>query len=246
MPQRPVGPSANLAQAFVSLVVLVFFSRNLGCLDQELSYIEFFAGKGNVFNAVKEVYPAAAVDLEYLRDPRFKRNNPMDLNSDSGLALAIWLVLQGRLDSFYVLLATVCSSWVPTNAGTSKRSVIYAEGNTKLPYIADANCLTSRSILICLLVCCLGGTFLLEQPGSSLMRYYFRWVWLRQKIPVFRVAWWMKMYGAPTAKRHQAFTNNPYAEEYNLGKLKPSRYKSNVKTVRRWVDKAGKKRWAGT
>ncbi|CAE7470841.1 unnamed protein product, partial [Symbiodinium necroappetens] len=90
--------------AFVSLVVLVFFSRNLGCLDQEYRLLW------------------------------------------AEIRLAIWLVLQGRLDSFYVLLATVCSSWVPTNAGTSKRSIIYAEGNTKLPYVADANCLTSRRL----------------------------------------------------------------------------------------------------
>ena len=46
-----------------------------------------------------------------------------------------------------------------------------------------------RSILLCALTCCLGGTFLLEQPGSSLLRYYNRLVWLRLQVPAIWTHW---------------------------------------------------------
>ena len=106
-------------------------------------------------------------------------------------------------------MAVVCSSWVPTNCGTSKRSIAYAEGNSGLDYVAAANCMTSRSlsesqyslfcvqersfgtiranlrcILLAMLVVSVQGTFLIEQPGSSLMRYYFRMEELIRRLPV--------------------------------------------------------------
>ena len=40
-----------------------------------------------MFRCVREVYPGAAVDLEYLKDEKYAHNNPMDINSTSGLAL---------------------------------------------------------------------------------------------------------------------------------------------------------------
>ena len=50
---------------------------------QDLSFIEFFAGEGNVFRVVrKHGYPAAAVDIEYMENP--PPNNPMDINSPAG------------------------------------------------------------------------------------------------------------------------------------------------------------------
>lgn len=49
---------------------------------QDLRYLEFFAGKGEVFTAVKAEHTAVAVDLEYLSGV----GHAMDINSDSGLA----------------------------------------------------------------------------------------------------------------------------------------------------------------
>ena len=64
----------------------------------------------------------------------------------NALRLAIWLVLQGRPGCFFVLLAVVCSSWVPTNCGTSRRSIAFAEGRDSLSYVAAANCMASRCL----------------------------------------------------------------------------------------------------
>ena len=58
--------------------------------------------------------------------------------------LAIWLILQGRPDQFFCLIAVVCSSWVPTNCGTSRRSIAYPEGNTRHAYVVAANQMASR------------------------------------------------------------------------------------------------------
>ncbi|CAK9074833.1 unnamed protein product, partial [Durusdinium trenchii] len=136
----------------------------------DLRYLEFFAGKGEVFTAVKAEHTAVAVDLEYLSGV----GHAMDINSDSGLALAIWLVLNCREDSFVVLFATCCSSWVHINSGTSKRSLLLPEGATQLDYIVNSNKMVARCVLLFMLVVARGGTYLLEQPGSSLMRHYHR------------------------------------------------------------------------
>ena len=60
------------------------------------------------------------------------------------IRICIWLVLQCRHADFFGLLAIVCSSWVPINIATSKRSVALPEGNTALSYVANANCMCSR------------------------------------------------------------------------------------------------------
>ena len=133
------------------------------------------------------------------------------------LRLCIWLILNCREDHFFCLFATVCSSWVHLNTGTSRRSVLLPEGDTSRGYIQASNKMTSRNfiwihyfpvstqfisyvvtiiililyvmsimciadqlrtILLFCLIMCRGGTYMLEQPCSSLMRHFFRFEWL--------------------------------------------------------------------
>lgn len=137
-------------------------------------------------------------------------------------------------------------------------------------------CSPSRSILLALLTVAMGGSFMIEQPGSSLMRYYGRLQWLTQQCPalwlnyhhgvvmklyllmcmcvrvpisqVYRTAWWMAHYGARTAKRHQGFSNNKWVEVYNRGKLLRTQFRADpkYKTAKYRVDEFGVKRWTGT
>ena len=51
------------------------------CCMEELHYLEFFAGRGEVFTAVRADHAAAAVDLEYMDG----KGHAMDINSQSGL-----------------------------------------------------------------------------------------------------------------------------------------------------------------
>ena len=64
---------------------------------------------------------------------------------------------------------------------------------------------------------------------------------------VYKTTWWMGFYGAPPAKRHKGFSNNPWTRKYNLGKLKNKFKKDkNFKPVVQYTDAAGQKRWKGT
>ena len=63
--------------------------------------------------------------------------------------ICIWLVLQCSEDNFFCLLALVCSSWTPVNAGTSKRSLVLPSGNELLAYVCDGNSMCERSLGSC-------------------------------------------------------------------------------------------------
>ena len=60
--------------------------KSLSCptqVLQDLTYLEFFAGEGEVFRCIRgDHHPSCAVDLEYMEG----RGHAMDVNSPSGLA----------------------------------------------------------------------------------------------------------------------------------------------------------------
>ena len=122
---------------------------------------------------------------------------------------AIHLILCCKEGSFATLWATVCSSWVQINSGTSFRSILNPSGDLSRKYINDANTMTSRKLdssnaflchgkstmrsllmkcprmcLLLLLVVARGGSWLLEQPRSSVMGEYHRF---KQVCDTFRV-----------------------------------------------------------
>ena len=45
-----------------------------------------------------------------------------------------------------------------------------------------------RCVLLALLVAARGGSFMLEQPGGSMMEYYDKLVWLAGRVPAARTA----------------------------------------------------------
>ncbi|CAL1131298.1 unnamed protein product [Cladocopium goreaui] len=174
------------------------------------------------------------------------RTNPFDFMTPCGFGIAVWLISQCRPKNFFILLATVCSSWVHVNAGTSRRSMLLPEGREDLPYIQLANGMASRTCLLCLLTLIQGGSYMVEQPGSSCMPHYKRFVWLSRVSKVFRIAWWMAHYSSPSPKRHLGLTNNVWADKLNKGKLtKEAREKLTLKPVDRTVSKSGKRGYKG-
>lgn len=67
---------------------------------QELRYVEFFAGKGEVFSAVRAGgTPAMAVDIEYMTG----RDHAFDINSVSGLPFLCCTSLKSHIYWFHVL-----------------------------------------------------------------------------------------------------------------------------------------------
>ena len=64
--------------------------------------------------------------------------------------IAVWLLLQCKPNNFFTLLATVCSSWVGINNGTSRRSILLPEGREDLLYIQIANGMAARLLELCI------------------------------------------------------------------------------------------------
>ena len=113
--------------------------------------------------------------------------------------LAVWVLLNGNPSGCLVWLAVVCSSFCCVNVGTSKRSPTTPWGNTDLGYVNLGNCLLSRAILLIKLATCLGYTWVIEQPGGSLLPWYPRFerhVWKVR--PMWHASWWARHYKALT------------------------------------------------
>lgn len=62
----------------------------LAPVEKELTFVEFFAGDGNVWAAIRaDNHPSVPIDISYMDSCGNRGNNQMDINSDAGLALAV-------------------------------------------------------------------------------------------------------------------------------------------------------------
>ena len=121
-------------------------------------------------------------------------------------------------------------------------------------------------MLLAILAVARGGTFMIEQPGGSLMEFFPKLTWLYKQTPVprqiyaifcisvvckvWKCCWWMAHYDGPTAKRHKAFTNSRAVNKFNRGRLDvkalAKRKDPAAQPTERYQDKSGKWRWKGT
>lgn len=100
-----------------------------------------------------------ALDREY--------GDHLDINSDSGLAIAIVCLLRVR-DRGLAFIAAQCSSWVWINRMVSKRNAADTHGDTAIPSVREGNMLNSRVGLLCVMAFMIGVRFVIEQPSASL------------------------------------------------------------------------------
>ena len=96
---------------------------------QDLTYLEFFAGEGEVFRCIRgDHHPSCAVDLEYMEG----RGHAMDVNSPSGLAFlslhkgSDWMAfstiyIYNTCISMYIYIH-VMSMYIQRNGFESKQS----------------------------------------------------------------------------------------------------------------------------
>ena len=163
--------------------------------------------------------------------------------------------------------------WLSFQAGSPKR----AQNGCR------QSCLVcvSRTCLLILAISAMGGTWVLEQPRSSLVDWHPRvrllfkllpkvggskehsetfkqvHVWLplfkhlhayhEDTLKVYEARWWACMYGAPTAKRHKAWSNSPTVQLLDLGRMVKALYRQNsVKSTRRYRSRRGKVSWCGS
>lgn len=207
-------------KVLILAVLLLLWSPNVGTLCQAYDFAEFFAGKASCSKAMFAAgYGTASLDILY-HNPVPDKENPMDILTASGMALALATILNCKPGAFVTLLGVVCSSWTAVNQGTSRRHITHPLGSQNYDYVHAANVMVSRVVLLIWLIESLGGVWCLEQPSSSLLRWHPRMLELFQKFQVYSARWWMASYGARTPKRHVMYSNSKDISWFNLGKLR--------------------------
>ncbi|CAL1152822.1 unnamed protein product [Cladocopium goreaui] len=238
-------------QVVLLLVLLVSFLELPP--THEYQVLEFYAGVGRIAAMSKYVgYRSCALDVEYGRE-RFDKQgkrSPMDINSDSGLVLAIHLLLHSEFEAAVAVLAVVCSSMVPVNRGSTDRSFMTPLGNEYFLAVRKSNKLTSRSVLCMLLLVALGGTYLMENPVNSLVALHPRYVWFCARlqelgIPTYKIAFWMRKYKAMSYKRTWIWSISSQICSLDLGSLTASERQGCTATTTRYRDKNGKLKFKG-
>lgn len=88
-------------------------------------------------------------------------------------------VLRGEANGHFVKWSGLkCSTWVSISRPSTGRSFFAPEGNQERKCVAEGNQMAARCALVCALVFALYGTFVVEQPSSSLLFRHPRMQWL--------------------------------------------------------------------
>ena len=138
------------------------------------------------------------------------------------------------------LVATECSTFVHINSGTSRRSKANPDGDPQAPSVERGNALAAHSSLLLLIIHLLSMTFLLEQPGSSVLMETCRMQWLIETInslgwKVYKQAFWMAVFGHPNPKRTVLWSNNVAVRVFTTPKVAFTQ--KGPPTVDRYVSK---------
>ncbi|CAK8988137.1 unnamed protein product [Durusdinium trenchii] len=215
--------------------------------SQELFFIESFAGNAEATRSVQSTFPqrmAVALDLKY--------SETLDINSNSGMGAALVAVLKGDADGFVHWMGIQCSTWIGTSRGSTGRSKsnplgVDSESNRR------ANLMTARLALLCLLTVALNGTFVIEQPISSLIMHHPRMQCLHASFEIYRCGFWMWWYGARTPKRTVLWSSSRAVGQFwtrRLQRVKVEQARAldpnPPQPVKKYKDSEGKPRYHGT
>jgi hypothetical protein len=158
-----------------------------------LELLEVFAGEQAVTLAAQE---AGRLSVGYeIRTCK----DYMDFLGDRGFAYCLQLGL-ALLPCAQMMMAPVCSSFVWINRSTSKRSLLNPLGDQKKLYVAQANCMASRVVLMALIALAKGVLLFIEQPRGSLLEAHPRFQWFVQRHTLYRCSINMQSFGGETLK----------------------------------------------
>jgi hypothetical protein len=197
-----------------------------------LELLEVFAGEQAVTLAAQE---AGRLSVGYeIR----KCKDYMDFLGDRGFAYCLQLCL-ALVPCAQMMMAPVCSSFVWINRYTSKRSLLNPLGDQRKLYVAQANCMASRVVLMALIALAKGVLLFIEQPRGSLLEAHPRFQWFVKRHTLYRCSINMKSFGGETLKptwlycAHQCIQHFPAYGKY-------SGAETSKATVIRTVNSAGK------
>ncbi|CAK9083901.1 unnamed protein product [Durusdinium trenchii] len=185
-----------------SEVLLLLWQENLtfdgssGSFD----FLELFSGKGEVTKLWRDHgFRCCSVDLDYA--------DCMDFEKHSTFALCLWAILNEVPDAFNVL-APVCGSWSTVSRGSTLRNYVNPMGHQPYNSVAFGNRMTSKCVLLILVMLACNCIFALEQPSQSLMPRHKRLEWLLNRVAyVYEVHFWAMHYGKECPKRTMMLSN---------------------------------------
>ena len=184
------------------------------------------------------------VRLQILVNPEF-----MDILSPKGFVYALLLALKCKTMESFAMLATVCSTWVFINRGTSGRSLWRPMGDEWKPSVKAANIMVARMVLVKYLLEAKRIFWILEQPQSSIQIEHDR---LQEFVanmsaagtPVRKAFTWMGAFHAETAKGSFLYSTHPDVSKF--ARDLPENFAPNRHDVYRVsIDKAGRARVCG-
>ncbi|CAL1172114.1 unnamed protein product [Cladocopium goreaui] len=227
--------------------------------EEEYQLYEFFAGKANLSKCSRASgLRTASFDILFDPSQPHHGSNCMDINSGSGFALCLHSLLCSA-DKFLATFAIKCASWSSVNRGTSYRTPCTSIGYEQYPSVTNSNMMAGRLCLLLLVVSCLGGAWLVEQPDLSVLEYFPPFQSLLCQLyessggtSVFRTKWYMAHYGGATPKPHYAWGNSRHIAKLDMGRLvgwhakKQQAGVPKVKTCETYKNKKGETCYKGT
>ena len=142
--------------------MLLFYMKQGVQTSKDIDCIDFFAGVGRIKDSFqKKGYAAVAYEIN-------NDSQTQDFLSVEGWITAFTWVLR-LTEEGMTHWGTVCSTWVWISRAITGRSSENPLGFPDSKVTQDANVMVSRMCLLLLLVVSKGGSWLLEQPASSLM-----------------------------------------------------------------------------
>lgn len=265
---------AGAPKVFI-LAILLLSWQSFFDLDKSAEYqvIEYYAGVARIARLSKGMgYRSAAYDVVY-DTPAFKESansspstksifqttkkkgkSAMDLTTSAGFTLALAMALEGKVDQCVTFWGICCSSWIHMNSGASKRDYFTPMGCRAFQSVEMANLLVARSMLLILLCICMGGTPVVENPGSSLIWLHDRFQWLlgcleKIGLTMYKQKFWMCYFGSPSMKRTILWsTGSPIAalKKFQTMQRKDFEFDGAAKTAEKYLNSRGEVAYKGT
>lgn len=226
-------------KVLIATVLLLLWQENLS-FDGSLDFFELFAGQAEVTKCWRDHgFRCCNIDLEYAECMDFERR--------SCFALCLWAILNQAPDGVN-LLAPVCGSWSTVSRGSTLRTFINPMGHQQFSSVGFGNRMTSKCVLLILVILAKNLIFILEQPSQSLMPRHKRLEWLVNRVAyVYEVHFWQMHYGKDCPKRTLVLSNLRTIDMLDRGVLTKAEkdVKHTLETTRKYIDRSGVARFQG-
>ncbi|CAE7688818.1 unnamed protein product [Symbiodinium necroappetens] len=179
----------------------------------------------------------------------------LDVTTSGGFGAFLTATMRGDRKGWLHWLGVHCSSFVMTSRGSTGRSMANPEGCSDIPAVESANKMAARVALLLLATSAFLGTWVVEQPKSSLLFQLSPLQFVCERMQVFKCQFWMWHYESRTPKPTVLWSSSRAIAKFWMGSLKRAQVRAEQEKrnpgkcgppVKRWIDKEGRQRFKGT